>query len=276
MDAGYSVYPHPSPETPPLPLPNEPGSMPISLARIRSTLFSIQFLTMMSGLVIAALLGLFASMSLQGQLVAPPGDPAIETLQQTRQQFQQTLFQIREERRRDDYHPDYPTNYGDLQAVIQARGTALKYRVDSQIGTPTHSNYAKHPDVVYQAVRQETMKLLVLAANHQSVTLSYPDPATGERFEMEVFPEDLAQFAIGKLEAISYAQDSPVQQTTDLNQVRKDIAAQEEQLKLQRALVLEASGQPSVAAELRSKDAYGLPMQGEIPYAPPGSGAPQF
>ena len=66
-----------------------------------------------------------------------------------------------------------------------------------------------------------------------------------------------------------------MQQTLELNEMRKDIAAQEEGLKSVRAQVLDASGQTKVAETLRSKDVYGLSVRNEsMNYVVPG--APQF
>ncbi|MBD2066272.1 hypothetical protein H6F93_01795 [Leptolyngbya sp. FACHB-671] len=227
------------------------------------------------GLIITSLLWVMASLSTSWQVSTPPPEPALVQLEQARTTFNQRLFKIREERRRDDFNPDYPTNFGDIQALIQARGAALKQRVDTQIATEGNPNYGQHPDWVYQSVRAETMKLLVLAANRNGAVLTYVDPSTGQKFDLSVSPEDLAQFAVAKLEAINYAQDSKVQQTVELNELRKDVAAQEEEIKSTRAQVLDASGQTKVSQTLPSKDVYGLSVRSEsMNYVVPG--APQF
>lgn len=219
-------------------------------------LLSTWFLGLAVASSIACLLMLLASIASQSRIEPAPIDPAIQQIEIAQANLQQVNFENSEQRRRDDFNPARPENYGDMQALIQQAAIEIRAEVDRQFSDPNHPNYQKNKVEIYQSLRADAMLLTEVALSGQA-TIGYENPANGQKLTIKMRGSELAAYAIFRLEAINLAMNSQISIPVDLVDVQSNIAQQEYRTKDAKADEQEALGQTEIAARLRSMTVFG-------------------
>lgn len=179
-----------------------------SLTEIKLILLSNWFIGCAIASVVACYLLILASFASAGRIESPAPDPVQAQIQQADQQLQQTLLEVSESRRRDDFHPTNPTNYGDGQALIQQLALDIGHAVAEQFRSPDSPNYQKNPTLILDSVAADAMNLGE-AGLAGKVTLSYELP-NGEKKTIALRPAEVLTLVAAKLEATNLAQAGQV------------------------------------------------------------------
>ena len=258
-----------SPELPQLqaPLPSLGLSNP-SLAEIKLILLSNWFIGVAIASIVACYLLILASFAGAGRIETPAPDPVQQQIQMAEQNLQQTLVEVSENRRRDDFHPTSPTNYGDWQALIQQLAMDITNAIAQQFSTPNSPNYQKSPTLVLQSVAADAMNLGE-AGLAGKVSLTYELP-NGEKKTIALRPTEVLMLTSAKLEAINLVQGGQVTIPVRVDEVQKNLAADQQKVKSAVATKLAAQGQTDIANELENQDPWGYPIDPrmEVPYTP--------
>lgn len=241
----------------PSPPPVSRGAAPqLSLFEMKSVLLSTWFLGMTIAAGIICLLMLLASIAGQSRVESAPIDPVMQQIEVAQANLQQVSFETSEQRRRDDFNPARPENYGDMQALIQQAAIEIRAEVDRQFSDPNHPNYQKNKVEIYQSLRADAMLLTEVALSGQA-TINYENPADGKKRSIKMRGTELAAYAVFRLEAVNTAMNSPISIPVDLVDVLGNIAQQEYRAKDAKADEQEALGQTEVAARLRATTVFG-------------------
>jgi len=228
----------------------------LSLFEMKSVLLSTWFLGLAVASSIACLLMLLASIAGQSRIEPAPIDPVIQQVEAAQANLQQVSFENSEQRRRDDFNPAKPENYGDMQALIQQAATEIRAEVDRQFSDPNHPNYQKNKVEIYQSLKADAMLLTEVALSGRA-SINYENPADGKKLSVKIRGTELMAYAIVRLEAINLAMDSLISIPVDLVDVQNNIAQQEYRAKDAKADEQEALGQTEVAARLRAITVFG-------------------
>lgn len=228
----------------------------IDFLQIKSTLLSTWFVGLATASIISCCLLVTASIASQSRVEPPAIDPVQVQISTTKQSLVQTSFEISEQRRRDDFSPDRPTQYGDLQALLQQNAIEIRAEVDAQFSDPKHPNYQKNKTLIFQSLRNDAMMQMEVALSGKA-SLNYENPKTGKVVSVKLRSAELITHAMMRLEAINIAMNTDISQPIDTTVVAENIAKQEYQAKAAKADEQEALGQTEIANQLRQTSVFG-------------------
>ncbi|MBD3822257.1 MAG: hypothetical protein IE914_08380 [Thiotrichales bacterium] len=222
-----------------------------------------------SASMILAYLMLLGSLAGAGHIdKIPAPDPVQQQIQAAEQNLQKTLVEVSELRRRDDFNPINPTNYGDWQALIQQLALDINNTIAQQFSDPNHPNYQKNYNLVLQSVVANAMNLGEAGlAGKVSLIYELPD---GQKKTIALRPVEVLLLTGAKLEAANLAQGGQITIPARLSEVQKNFAADQQKVKAAMVAKLTAQGQTDIANELENQDPWGYPIDPrmQIPYTP--------
>lgn len=265
MNANLDLNPEldlelPQPQVPELRL-NLPNP---SFTEIKLILLSNWFIGCAIASIVGCYLLILASLAGAGRIESPAPDPVQQQIQVSEQNLQQTLLEVSENRRRDDFHPTNPTNYGDWQALIQQLALDVTNAIAEQFKNPNSPNYQKNPDLITASVAADAMNLGE-AGLAGKVTLSYELP-NGTKKTIALRPAEVLLLTGAKLEAVNLVQGGRITIPTRVDVIQSNYAADQQQIKTAVAAKLAAQGQTDISAEIEKLDPWGYPVDARMEY----------